>query len=114
MSLNAGKPVITYNWCQTLEIVKLAVVVKSSKIDKVKVHFGETFIDVRLKSAPLTKYRLQLGLSHPINPSQSSYSVLSAKLEIRLKKCKPLLWTTLEGEIKTNNLNKCVQNSLKA
>lgn len=110
MTLNARKSTITYYWCQTVELIVLSVVVKSSKIDNVKVHFGETFLDIKLKSAPTTTYRLQLGLSNPIIPCQSSYTVLSAKLEVRLKKCKPVFWTSFEGEIKTNHTYKRSQN----
>jgi len=36
-------------------------------------------------------------LAHPIVPSQSSYKVLSTKLEIKLKKQDGIRWTNLEG-----------------
>lgn len=100
MKLSHDKSVISYYWSQNTEYVILTVLVKTSKIDKVKVVFNETFLDVRLKSAQTTSYRLQLGLSSPIVPSHSSYLVLSAKLELKLKKARSLHWETLEGEIK--------------
>ncbi|KAG8249773.1 Suppressor of G2 allele of SKP1 [Homalodisca vitripennis] len=116
LTLHADKPGINYYWCQTVEFIIISIVVKA-KIDKVKVEFGDTFLDVKLKSSPATLYRLQLGLSNPVNPRQCSYTVLSAKLELKLKKCKSIWWDTLEGEIKpkhrstSDNHNKNQMNS---
>lgn len=104
MTTNRDTP-ITYYWCQTVELIILTVVVRTSKIDKVKVQFQESFLDVRLKSGPKTTYRLQLGLANPIVPNKCSYSILSAKLELKLKKLKPLRWSSLGGEIKQSPIH---------
>lgn len=98
-SRNTEKPAVSYYWWQDIDYIVITVVAKAPKIDKVKVKFTERFIDIRLKSAPTTFYNLQLGLFDLINPSHSFYAVLSAKLELRLKKRNPLMWTELEGEI---------------
>lgn len=98
--MSSDKPLISYYWWQDIDTIVITVVAKTSKIDKVKVMFSEKFIDIRLRSAPAIAYHLQLGLFGLIIPRLSSYSILSAKLELRLKKLKPLIWIELEGEIK--------------
>lgn len=110
-SRNSDKPLISYYWWQDIDSVVITVVAKASKIDKVKVIFSEQFIDIKLKPAPATTYHLQLGLFGLIIPRLSSYSVLSAKLELRLKKLKPLMWIELEGEIKKNTCRNCTERS---
>lgn len=112
MSLrNSDKPLVSYYWWQDVETIVITVVAKVSKIDKVKVIFSEKFIDIRLKSAPATAYHLQLGLFGLIIPGLCSYSILSAKLELRLKKLKPSMWIELEGEIIKNSCRNCTQSS---
>lgn len=103
-SRNSDKPLVSYYWWQDIDKIFIIVVAKASKIDKVKVTFSEKFIDIRLKSTPAISYHLQLGLFGVIIPRLSSYSILSAKLELRLKKLKPLMWMELEGEIKKKTL----------
>ena len=40
-------------------------------------------------------------MAHPVIPSQSSYKVLSTKLEVKLKKQDGIRWTSLEGSGET-------------
>ena len=42
-----------------------------------------------------------MDLAHPVLPSQSSYKVLSTKLEIKLKKQDGIRWNNLEGSGET-------------
>ena len=55
-----------------------------------------------------------MDLAHPVIPSQSSYKVLSTKLEIKLKKQDGIRWTSLEGSGETpkvSNIPKEILNS---
>ena len=46
-------------------------------------------------------YSLELDLAHPVIPAQSTFKVLSTKLEIKLKKQDGIRWATLEGSGET-------------
>ena len=55
-----------------------------------------------------------MDLAHPVIPSQSSYKVLSTKLEIKLKKQDGIRWNNLEGSGETpkvSNIPKEILNS---
>ena len=55
-----------------------------------------------------------MDLAHPVLPSQSSYKVLSTKLEIKLKKQDGIRWNNLEGSGETpkvSNIPKEILNS---
>ena len=43
-------------------------------------------------------YVLNLNLSYPIVPDQSSFSVMKTKVEIKMKKSEGIRWTLLEGQ----------------
>ena len=43
-------------------------------------------------------YVLNLNLSYPIVPDQSSFSVMKTKVEMKMKKSEGIRWTLLEGQ----------------
>ena len=43
-------------------------------------------------------YVLNLNLSYPIVPDQSSFSVMKTKVEVKMKKSEGIRWTLLEGQ----------------
>jgi suppressor of G2 allele of SKP1 len=49
-----------------------------------------------------TDYELNLNLSYPIVPDQSSFSVMKTKVEIKMKKCDGIRWGSLEGQLQDN------------
>ena len=62
----------------------------------------------------LLNFSLELDLAHPVIPSQSSYKVLSTKLEVKLKKQDGIRWANLEGSGETpkvSNIPKEILNS---
>ena len=54
--------------------------------EMVKVEMGDTTLSVTAKLPTGSEYSLELDLAHPILPLQSSYKILSTKVEIKLKK----------------------------
>nr|XP_033804784.1 protein SGT1 homolog isoform X2 [Geotrypetes seraphini] len=57
---------------------------------------GELSVFIRLPSGE--DYRLNLLLLHPIAADQSTFKVLSTKVEIKLKKQEAIRWEKLEGQ----------------
>ena len=51
-----------------------------------KIEMTETTLSVTAKLPSGSEYSLELDLAHPILPLQSSYKILSTKIEIKLKK----------------------------
>ncbi|KAJ3379154.1 Suppressor of G2 allele of SKP1 [Lobulomyces angularis] len=76
--------------------------IKNVKKDTVTIDFTENSLSLLIKLPTQTDFTLELEpLSHKIAPSDSKYSVLSTKVEIKLKKAiYGTKWNTLEGEDK--------------
>ena len=55
--------------------------------EMVKVEMGDATLSVTAKLPTGSEYSLELDLAHPILPLQSSYKILSTKIELKLKKC---------------------------
>ncbi|KAI9205070.1 SGS-domain-containing protein [Polychytrium aggregatum] len=92
---------IRHEWFQNDNFVTISVFVKHAKPENVEIIFTEraTSVTIKLPSTG-SDYSLELDpLSHEIVPSESKYSVLSTKIEIKLKKANEgLKWGALEGE----------------
>lgn len=77
--------------------------IKGLKEDQVKVDYQPTSLSVTAKlpqsltCGDNSEYSLELDLCHPVITTQSSYKVLSTKLEIKLKKQEGVRWASLEG-----------------
>ena len=94
-------PKIKHDWYQTETTVVVEVRAKGLKAEDVQVDLGETTLSVTAKlpaSSTGSEYSLELDLAHPINPEQSSFRVLSTKIEIKLKKKDGIRWAALEGD----------------
>jgi len=91
-------PKIKHDWYQTETQVIVEVRIKKLKEDEVQVDIQPTSLSVTAKLAQGSEYSLELDLAHPVVPEQSSYRVLSTKLEIKLRKEEGVRWSTLEGE----------------
>ena len=72
--------------------VVVEVRIKKLTGEMVKVEMGDTTLSVTAKLPTGSEYSLELDLSHPILPLQSSYKILSTKIEIKLKKCEGEEW----------------------
>jgi len=91
-------PKISHDWYQTETHVVVEVRIKKLTGDLVKVEMGDTTLSVTAKLPTGSEYSLELDLAHPILPLQSSYKILSTKLEIKLRKCEGVRWSVLEGD----------------
>ena len=60
-----------------------------------KIEMTETTLSVTAKLPSGSEYSLELDLAHPILPLQSSYKILSTKIEIKLKKSEGTLGSLL-------------------
>merc|ERR1711915_235899 len=76
----------------------IEVRIKKMKEEDVEVVFQDTSLSVTAKLPTGSDYTLELDLAHPIVPNQSSFRVLSTKIEIRLRKSEGVRWNALEGD----------------
>ncbi|XP_076321095.1 suppressor of G2 allele of skp1 isoform X2 [Tachypleus tridentatus] len=92
MTSNKGR----YDWYQTESHVVISVLLKNVKEDDVKIEFVPEKFTCSIKLHEGDYYDLQLELPHEIVPLQSSWRLLSSKVEIKLKKAEGIRWTDLE------------------
>ncbi|KAJ3303322.1 Cochaperone protein [Blyttiomyces sp. JEL0837] len=90
---------IRHEWFQNENFVTVTIFIKSLKKEQVTIEFQPRVCSVSIK-LPTTEYTLELDpLMHPIIPSESKYSVLGSKVEIKLKKeTVGIKWNDLEGQ----------------
>jgi suppressor of G2 allele of SKP1 len=91
-------PKIKHDWYQTETHVIIEVRIKKLDPKDVRVEFQDVSLSVTAKLATGSDYSLELDLAHPVIPDQSSFKVLSTKLEIKLRKGEAVRWTGLEGD----------------
>ncbi|KAF7722026.1 Protein SGT1 A [Apophysomyces ossiformis] len=91
---------VRHEWFQNENYVTVEVFMKNVKQESVNLDFFESAISLSIKMPSGSDYSLELDpLAHHIVPKESSYKVLSTKLEIKLrKKDAGVMWGTLEGE----------------
>jgi len=95
-------PKITHDWYQTETHVVIEVRAKKLREEQVEVDFSSTALNVSIQfpecvSSDASNYQLNLNLSNRIMPEQSSYKLLSTKVEVKLKKNEGIRWNALEG-----------------
>nr|XP_060616100.1 protein SGT1 homolog [Anolis sagrei ordinatus] len=86
-----------YDWYQTESHVIVTVMIKNVKKDEVNRHFLERELNALVKLSSEEECSLNLHLLPPIIPEQSSFKVLSTKIEIKMKKPEAIRWEKLEG-----------------
>jgi len=92
-------PKISHDWYQTETHVVVEVRIKKLTRDMVKVDMGEANLSVTAKiPGSESEYSLELDLAHPIKPLESSYKIMSTKIEIKLQKAEGVRWAALEGD----------------
>ncbi|ORY93486.1 SGS domain-domain-containing protein [Syncephalastrum racemosum] len=89
-----------HEWFQNDAFVTVEVFVKNVKDSNVSLSFFDKSLSLTIKMAAGSEYSLELDpLVHEIDPKQSSYRILSTKVEIKLKKkVEGIKWNNLEGE----------------
>eukprot|EP01120_Amphizonella_sp_Union-15-10_P013532 TRINITY_DN6285_c0_g2_i1.p1 TRINITY_DN6285_c0_g2~~TRINITY_DN6285_c0_g2_i1.p1 ORF type:complete len:381 (+),score=93.46 TRINITY_DN6285_c0_g2_i1:67-1209(+) len=86
---------LRHDWYQNEAFVMLSVFAKGCKKEDVQVYFSEKKINVFIQSNE-GKFEINLDLCDKIVPSECKYEVLSAKIEIKLKKLRSGRWNDLE------------------
>uniref|UniRef100_A0A452EVY8 SGT1 homolog, MIS12 kinetochore complex assembly cochaperone n=1 Tax=Capra hircus TaxID=9925 RepID=A0A452EVY8_CAPHI len=87
-----------YDWYQTESQVIITLMIKNVQKNDVKVEFSEKELSALVKLPSGEDYSLKLRLLHPIIPEQSTFKVLSTKIEIKMKKPEAVRWEKLEGQ----------------
>uniref|UniRef100_A0A2K5ZLS3 Protein SGT1 homolog n=1 Tax=Mandrillus leucophaeus TaxID=9568 RepID=A0A2K5ZLS3_MANLE len=87
-----------YDWYQTESQVVITLMIKNVQKNDVNVEFSEKELSALVKLPSGEDYNLKLELLHPIIPEQSTFKVLSTKIEIKLKKPEAVRWEKLEGQ----------------
>lgn len=72
--------------------------IKNVQKNDVNVEFSEKELSALVKLPSGDDYSLKLRLLHPIIPEQSTFKVLSTKIEIKMKKPEAVRWEKLEGQ----------------
>jgi len=91
-------PKISHDWYQTETQVVVEVRIKKLRAEDVKVEMEAASLSITAKLQAGSDYSLELDLAHPIVPEQSSYRILSTKLEVKLRKAEGVRWAALEGD----------------
>nr|XP_012996373.1 protein SGT1 homolog [Cavia porcellus] len=89
---------IKYDWYQTESQVIITLMIKNVQKNDVNVEFSEKELFALVKLSSGEDYNLKLRLLHPIIPEQSTFRVLSTKIEIKMKKPEAVRWEKLEGQ----------------
>ncbi|KAM9845339.1 protein SGT1 homolog isoform 2-T2 [Aulostomus maculatus] len=91
-------PPVKYDWYQTESQVIVTVMAKNVPKDGVCVSFMEKELSAVIRLASGEDYKLHLQLLHPIIPQQSTFKILTTKVEMKMKKTDAIRWEKLEGE----------------
>ncbi|NWU65801.1 SGT1 protein, partial [Pterocles burchelli] len=87
-----------YDWYQTESQVIVTIMIKNAQKDDVSVQFSEKEMNASVRLPSGEDYSLKLVLLHSIVPEQSTFKVLSTKVEIKMKKPEAVRWEKLEGQ----------------
>ncbi|NXY47257.1 SGT1 protein, partial [Ceuthmochares aereus] len=87
-----------YDWYQTESHVIVTIMIKNAQKDDVSVQFSEKEMNASVRLPSGEDYNLKLVLLHSVVPEQSTFKVLSTKVEIKLKKPESVRWEKLEGQ----------------
>ncbi|NXW58785.1 SGT1 protein, partial [Eurystomus gularis] len=89
---------LRYDWYQTESQVIVTIMIKNAQKDDVSVQFSEKEMNASVRLPSGEDYNLKLVLLHSIVPEQSTFKVLSTKVEIKMKKPEAVRWEKLEGQ----------------
>ncbi|NXO43047.1 SGT1 protein, partial [Locustella ochotensis] len=99
-TLNGKKKYVylLYDWYQTESQVIVTIMIKNAQKDDVSVQFLERKMNASVRLPSGEDFNLKLDLLHSIVPEQSTFKVLSTKVEIKMKKPEAVRWEKLEGQ----------------
>ncbi|XP_071991395.1 protein SGT1 homolog [Engystomops pustulosus] len=87
-----------HDWYQTESQVIVTVMIKNVQKEDVHIQFAERQLTLNVNLPSGENYNLTLFLFHSIVPEQSTFKVLSTKIEIKMKKTEAIRWDKLEGQ----------------
>ncbi|MBN3323890.1 SGT1 protein, partial [Atractosteus spatula] len=87
-----------YDWYQTEPQVIITIMVKNSRKEDVNIQFEEKMLHATVKLPQGDEFNLKKHLLHSIVPEQSTFKILSSKIEIKMRKTEAIRWEQLEGE----------------
>lgn len=96
-SVDKPAPRFRHEWFQTDTHVNVDVFAKGIKKPALEVSFGEQSLNVTIKLDSGSEFVLDFELADKIVVAESSYELLSTKIEIKMKKSKVARWKTLEN-----------------
>ena len=88
---------IRHEWYQTQSEVVISILARNVPKEHVSIDFAEAEVDATIKLDSGAEFVHCFNLFHKIVPTQSSYSVSTAKIELKLKKHTAGKWDALEG-----------------
>ncbi|XP_034559456.1 protein SGT1 homolog [Notolabrus celidotus] len=97
-------PPVKHDWYQTESQVIITVMAKNVPQDGVCANFMEKELSCMIRLPSGESYNLIFNLLHPIIPQQSSFKILSTKVEFKMKKTDAIRWEKLEGEGQESNI----------
>ncbi|XP_036397157.1 protein SGT1 homolog [Megalops cyprinoides] len=109
-SESAATPRVKHDWYQTESQVIITVMVKNAKKEDVSIKFEEKEVTAVVKLPSGEDWCLKVHLLHPVVPRQSTFKILSTKVEIKLKKTEAIRWEKLEGEGTQSNVKHFTPN----
>lgn len=89
---------IKYVWYQTESQVIITPMIKNVQKNDVMWNFQKKELSALVKLPSGEDYNVKLRLLHPIIPEQSTFKVLSTKIEIKMKKPEAVRCSKLEGQ----------------
>ncbi|XP_051753097.1 protein SGT1 homolog [Ctenopharyngodon idella] len=101
---------VKHDWYQTESHVAVIIMVKNAKKEDVTVCFGERELTAVVKLPSGENYSLKVHLLHPVVTQQSTYRILSTKIEIKMKKTAAIHWEKLQGEGTLSNVKHFTPN----
>eukprot|EP01113_Clastostelium_recurvatum_P005280 TRINITY_DN12358_c0_g1_i5.p1 TRINITY_DN12358_c0_g1~~TRINITY_DN12358_c0_g1_i5.p1 ORF type:complete len:368 (+),score=133.71 TRINITY_DN12358_c0_g1_i5:45-1106(+) len=89
-------PKIRHEWYQNNTHIYVSIFCKGTKKEDVDIKMEAEELSVSIKLSGGSDYVLDLDLCEAIVPGESSYEIMSTKIEVMLKKEKLLKWLSLE------------------
>uniref|UniRef100_A0A1A8GKM1 SGT1, suppressor of G2 allele of SKP1 n=1 Tax=Nothobranchius korthausae TaxID=1143690 RepID=A0A1A8GKM1_9TELE len=102
--MTPAAPPVKHDWYQTESQVIVTVMAKNVPKEGVRVNFAEKELCARIQLASGESCNLHLHLLHSIVPQQSTFKILTTKVEIKMKKTDAIRWEKLEGEGQESNI----------
>jgi len=92
-----GVPKIRHEWFQNEKFVTVTIFAKNVVPAKASIKIDEQNLNVSIKLTEENSYELDIDLFGKVSVPDSSYEIMSTKVEIKLKKAEPIKWSALEA-----------------